>query len=142
MRRSRHNIIDPRDVPLCTRCLQPYDPLAHFCPHCGCTVGQLTPYMPFVSIPFNVDLLSSLWRRIWADDAHPMTRAFCTVLVLLCAPILLIGLPFILVNLVKTGRKEPRGFDVLVETEQKLADGLAAKEPRDTHLPGGLSGSN
>jgi hypothetical protein len=118
------DINDDDAVPLCPRCLRPHSPLLHYCPNCGCTVGQFTPNIPFMNIPYQIDFWSVLWRRIWASDTHPALRVMYIVLVLLCVPILLLGLPFLLL---KGGRAEPRGFDVLVDTETKLAVDPATK---------------
>jgi len=35
-------------VPLCHHCIAPHHPLAHFCGHCGASVGTYTNYMPFL----------------------------------------------------------------------------------------------
>ncbi len=37
-------------VPVCTRCLEPYPPEAHFCPDCGAPVDPLVNYSPYLYI--------------------------------------------------------------------------------------------
>lgn len=57
---------DWRDAtPLCTRCLEPFDPLQHYCRSCGNTVGQYTAMIPFVDIPFMYSGVDLLWTRMW-----------------------------------------------------------------------------
>src|SRR5262245_35078955 len=36
--------------PLCHECLEPHDPLLHFCPNCGATVGLYTNWMPYLPV--------------------------------------------------------------------------------------------
>ena len=108
------------DVPVCLHCMRPHSPLEHFCPHCGNTVGQLTPNIPFVSIPFEVEFLSSTWRRIWASDTGAALRVVCVLIVVMLAPLLLVGLPFVLLT---AARQPKRGFDVLVKAEDEFNKG-------------------
>ena len=114
------------DVPVCTQCLRPHSPLLHICPHCGNTVGQFTPNIPFVSIPFEVSFFAGAWRAMWADDTRPFKRVCCVLAILMFAPILLVGLPFILFQ---HARRKPRGFDVLVEAERKIGAGETPAPP-------------
>jgi len=101
-----HHSPDPDGVPLCTRCLRPYDPLAYYCPHCGNAVGTLTPYIPYVNIRFEVDFYGALWRRIWDPHTHLLRRLAYALPVLLCAPLLLLALPFVLVGAWGTRRHD------------------------------------
>jgi hypothetical protein len=114
------------DVPVCLHCLQPHSPLDHFCPHCGTTVGQLTPNIPYLSIPFEVDFLGKTWRRVWAPNSSVMMCALCLLIVIACAPILLVGLVFMALR-GKLTRKH--GLDALVDAERRLAAAAPARLP-------------
>ena len=84
-------------TPVCLRCLTPYEPLQHYCEKCGTAVGQLTPYIPFVSIPFSVSLFERLWQRIWdSDSVHISKKVFYWALIVWWAPIMLLGIPCML----------------------------------------------
>jgi hypothetical protein len=86
---------DPGEgTPVCIRCFRPVDPLAHYCPHCGEATGQLTPYIPFVSIPWETRIWGQMWRQIWSRDVSLAGRAFRLLMVLWNVPIMLIGLFF------------------------------------------------
>ncbi len=88
---------EAKETPLCLKCLQPVDPLMHYCPNCGEAVGQLTPYIPFVNIRFNYSIFSTMWKKIWeGKDTGVFAKIFYLFLIVLCAPIMLIGLPFVL----------------------------------------------
>jgi hypothetical protein len=84
-------------TPLCPGCLTPVDPLQHYCHRCGTAVGQLTPYIPFVNIPFTVCLFDRLWTRLWFPRwESPGRRAVYGLTLLFCAilwPGVLIILP-------------------------------------------------
>jgi len=89
---------EPKDsgegTPVCIRCFQPVDPLAHYCPHCGQASGQLTPYIPFVNIPWETGIWGQVWRQIWSRDVSLPGRAFRLFMVVWNVPIMLIGLLF------------------------------------------------
>ena len=82
--------------PVCPRCLAPVDPENYYCPVCGEATGRVTPYVPFVNIPFNYAIFGRLWRKVWYEKAGLPMKAFSLFLILLYAPIMLIGLPFLL----------------------------------------------
>ena len=87
------------EIPLCTRCLRPHSPHQHYCEHCGAAVGQYTTYIPYIDIPFFANFYGRLWRRVWFDRGVPLTsRAFGLLIILLAAPVMLIGLPFAIVK--------------------------------------------
>ena len=44
---------DPEGTPLCTTCGRPVEGDGYYCPHCGGAVRNVTPYVPYVNIPFN-----------------------------------------------------------------------------------------
>ena len=84
-------------VPVCLECLTPVHPLQHLCHRCGQTVGQLTPYDPFLGIRFNYGPFSVIWRRTWYSRRSRVERCFYFLVILNFAPImLLIGVPIVL----------------------------------------------
>lgn len=90
-------------VPLCLRCLQPVDPVAHYCPNCGEATGQFTPYLPFESIPWQTHIWGQAWRQAWSRNVSLPGRLLRLFMIVLGAPALLLGL------LVFFGRRhEPR----------------------------------
>ncbi len=130
---SDQNNRRPPAVPLCLHCLQPYDPLRHYCRKCGAAVGQLTPYIPFVNIGYQCEFWSQLWIKLWSpDEGHAFTRVLAIPLILLCAPIMLLGLPYAILRRL---RRAPRGFELLVNPEQKLSAPQAPNDPTDGHPP-------
>ena len=58
------------EVPLCLQCVHPVSPLDHYCPHCGQSVGQLTPYLPYEGIWFNAGMWGKLWDRLWYKNVE------------------------------------------------------------------------
>jgi hypothetical protein len=90
-------------TPVCPNCFEPVDPLDHYCKNCGEGSGQLTPYIPFVNIHYNYSIFGRMWNRVWQRDETPLPgRIFHFLLILIMAPIMLIGLPFTIL------RKHPR----------------------------------
>ncbi len=83
-----------KEAPLCLRCLKPVDPSAHYCPHCGEATGQLTPYIPYVSIPWETRIWGQMWRQVWSRDVPIAGRLFRLFVIVWFVPILLIGLIF------------------------------------------------
>ena len=81
-------------TPVCLRCFQPVDPLAHYCPHCGEATGQFTQYLPFESIPWITRVWGHVWRQIWSRDVSLPGRAFRLFMVIWNVPVMLIGLLF------------------------------------------------
>ena len=79
-------------VPLCLKCLRPVDPLGYYCPHCGYDTGQLTPYIPFVNIPWQTRIWGQMWDQLWSKDISFASRLFRLFMILWNVPILLIGL--------------------------------------------------
>ena len=94
-------------VALCTTCLDLVNPLDHYCPKCGEAVGRYTGYMPFVNIPFDFNFVGRLWHRAFRDPGIPLLKRACyfTTAVAI-APIMLIGLPFVLLDRMRPRRKE------------------------------------
>jgi hypothetical protein len=83
---------DPQETPLCLRCLRPVDPRAYYCPHCGEATGQLTPYIPFVNIPWEVRIWGQAWRQMWSRDVSIPGRLFRLLMIVWNVPIMLLGL--------------------------------------------------
>ncbi|MBN1507047.1 MAG: hypothetical protein JW955_09385 [Sedimentisphaerales bacterium] len=83
---------ESRETPLCLRCLRPVDPHAYYCPNCGEATGQLTPYIPFVNIPWQVDIWGQMWRQVWSPRVSIPGRIFRLLMIVWNVPILLVGL--------------------------------------------------
>jgi hypothetical protein len=82
------------ETPLCLRCMRPADPLTYYCPHCGEATGQLTPYIPFVNIPWQTRIWGQMWRQVWSREVSVPGSVLRLVLIAYYVPILLIGLLF------------------------------------------------
>lgn len=84
-------------TPVCLKCFTPYQPLQHYCEECGETVGQLSPYIPFVNIRHNYGIFGTMWKRAWFDaDVTKGRKVFYFLMILFLAPIMILGLPFTL----------------------------------------------
>ncbi len=79
---------------MCLRCLRPVDPRAHYCPHCGEATGQLTPLLPFEGIPWQTQIWGRMYRQIWSGHVSIPGRLFRLLMIVWCAPVLLLGLLF------------------------------------------------
>lgn len=66
--------LDDAAVPLCIGCLEPVAPLTHYCGKCGECVGQLSPYIPFVNIPYYARFFGKLWKRVWRTPGISIPR--------------------------------------------------------------------
>lgn len=96
-----------QEVPVCLKCLTPYSPLQHYCQKCGETVGQLSPYIPYVNIPFNFSIFGTMWRRTWLERGVPTRwKVFYILMIIVCAPVMIAGLPFVLIAKLRR-RKTP-----------------------------------
>ena len=107
-------------TPVCIRCFQPVDPLAHYCSHCGEATGRFTHYLPFESIPWWTHVWGQVWRQIWSGDVSLPGRAFRLFMVAWNVPVMLIGLLF-------KSRQEP-------EQEQRQND--AGTDQKESIPPG------
>ena len=87
--------LDDDALPVCLNCLEPVDPLDKTCPHCAYAVGQLTPYLPWESIRWEVDVWEKMWEQIWRPGRSLLGRVFRFLIILWYVPVLLIGLPFV-----------------------------------------------
>ena len=85
---------EPLDQPVCLRCLQPISPLTHYCGNCGEAVGQLTPCIPFVYIPYYASFFGTMWKRIWKEEEKRWhIILFYWFLIILIVPWMLLALP-------------------------------------------------
>jgi len=95
-----------KEAPLCLKCLRPVDPLYYYCSHCGEATGQLTPYIPFVNIPWQTRIWGQMWQQLWSSDISFAGRLFRLLMIILFAPILLVGLiPKLWQGLKRTNRR-------------------------------------
>ncbi len=90
--KSRENSEHKKETPLCLNCLQPVNPLHHYCPHCGRAVGQLTPIMPYESIRWQVDIWGKMWRQLWSREISFTGKLFRLFMIIWNVPIMLVGL--------------------------------------------------
>lgn len=90
------------DVPLCTSCLNPVDPLQHYCVTCGQAVGPYTACIPFVNIRLQYDFLGRVWHEAWwGRSVPPLRRGGYLLFLVLVSPEMLVGLPFVLWRRIK-----------------------------------------
>ena len=80
------------EIPLCLNCLQPVDPLAHFCPNCGRAVGQYTPLLPYESLWWRADVWGKIWNQLWSKEVSFVGRIFRFLMIIWNVPIMFIGL--------------------------------------------------
>ncbi len=62
--------VPDEEIPICLHCFTPYHETEHYCKVCGEAVGQFTPYVPFVNIPFNYSIFGKIWRKLWYEDGR------------------------------------------------------------------------
>jgi hypothetical protein len=95
-------------TPVCIRCFRPVHPLHHYCPHCGEAVGQFTQYIPFLNLRWQVSVWSRMWRQLWSRNVSFLGRLFRLFVIIWQFPIiLLVGLPFKIIEKVKKKRHRP-----------------------------------
>ena len=95
-------------VPLCPNCLEPCDPLINYCPNCASNeaINPLASYMPFVDLRFRVGMIGKLWRKTWAPDTQTIDRCInMMLLILFCPFIIVLGLPVVIYEKFKAGKK-------------------------------------
>jgi hypothetical protein len=81
-----------KEIPLCLKCARPVDPLSHYCPHCGETTGQLTPYIPFVNLRMQINFWVQMWHQVWSGKVSFAGRCFRLFMVIWNVPIMLLAL--------------------------------------------------
>lgn len=100
LERVDNEFIPAGALPLCSKCLKPFNPLQNYCDSCDSNevINPLASYMPFVRIRFNIGMFCKLWRRICYDkNISTVLRLFYLIMVTLGAPILtIVGLPLLL----------------------------------------------
>jgi hypothetical protein len=85
---------DGAATPVCIRCFQPVDPLAHYCPNCGAVTGTFTHYLPFINIRWQASVWGQAWRQMWSRDVSLPGRLFRLFMIVWNVPVMLIGLLF------------------------------------------------
>jgi hypothetical protein len=80
--------------PVCIGCMVPVDPLDYYCPNCGEASGQLTQYIPFLNIRWMARVYGKMWRQLRSRDISILGRFFRVIIIVWCAPIILVGLFF------------------------------------------------
>ena len=85
---------DGDGIPVCMKCFQPVDPLAHYCSNCGGATGNFTHYLPFINIRWQASVWGQAWRQLWSDEVSISGRLFRFVMIVWNVPIMLIGLLF------------------------------------------------
>ena len=106
--------------PVCPHCFRRFLPHEYYCPRCGEAVGQLTGYIPFVSIRFYTNFYGKMWRKVWYDEnIRMLTRAICLVLIIIRVPVMVLGLPVVLRDIIRDGRR--RREDAAGQREAKSA---------------------
>ncbi|HUU43168.1 MAG TPA: hypothetical protein VMX57_05280 [Planctomycetota bacterium] len=98
---------DPEEIPCCTGCGRPYVKGQYYCQHCGTAVGNLTPYVPYVNIPFNYGPFTDLWKTLRGEaGAGIPRRILAAFVIILMSPIMIIGLPIVFIEWLRN-RKKP-----------------------------------
>lgn len=97
-----------KEIPLCLRCARPVDPLSHYCPHCGETTGQMTPYIPFVNLRMQINFWVQSWEQVWSGRISFAGRCLRLFMIVLYMPILLVALIPMLWEKLKSKKKEDR----------------------------------
>ena len=92
-------------TPLCTGCGRPVEGDGYYCPHCGAAVRNVTPYVPYVNIPFNYAPLGSLSEDAGTGGHGVVHWLMFAVFSIILLPIYAIGLPFILAEWIRNRKK-------------------------------------
>ncbi len=71
-------VFDDDATPVCSHCFETVSPLDHYCQHCGEAVGQWTPYIPWVLIPYWARFFERLCLRLrfLRDGSMPRRLAY------------------------------------------------------------------
>ena len=84
--RTEESIHQPEAIPLCSRCLEPHQPEAQYCPNCGVPVDPLVPYSPYFYMFAFGEMLSG--GRPHGVQANWITLLGFLLLPLACLPFL------------------------------------------------------
>ena len=88
---------------VCTGCGRPVRRGQYYCEHCGTAVSNLTPYIPYVNIPFNYGPFNNIWKGAKESGVTGWRRVLLYVLMgVLFAPLFVIAVPFIIAEWVRT----------------------------------------
>ena len=82
---------EEQETPVCIKCFRPVSPVVHVCPHCGEAIGQFTPCLPFEGIRWEAQIWGRAWRQAWSSKTSLAGRWFRLLMIVLNAPILLLG---------------------------------------------------
>lgn len=96
------------DVPCCTICGRPYVRGQYYCEHCGTVVGNLTPYIPYVNIPFNYGPFRDMWRGLIGAEKMSLGKRIVSAVVIgtnSFGIFVLAGLPFAILDWVRRKRR-------------------------------------
>jgi hypothetical protein len=88
------SVDESADVPVCLGCMEPVDPGAYYCDKCGEASNQLTQYLPFVNIRWQVDVWGRMWRQVRSGEGSIWSRLFRLLVIIWNVPIMLLGLIF------------------------------------------------
>ena len=99
---QNESIEQGKETPLCLRCARPVDPLSHYCPHCGETTGQMTPYIPFVNLRMQINFWVQSWHQVWSGRISFAGCCLRLFMIVLCMPIILLALLIMLWDKLKT----------------------------------------
>src|SRR5688572_27583819 len=90
-------VTDSSATPVCPGCLAPIELARDYCKTCGRDTGQFTTYLPYVNIPWMATGFAAAWQRVWQHNGPRWyARVGCFLFILLFAPVMLVGLPFVL----------------------------------------------
>ena len=93
-------------TPVCIKCFQPVDPIAHYCSNCGGATGNFTHYLPFVNIRWQASVWGQAWRQVWSRDVSIPGRLFRFIMIVWNVPIMLIGLLFKSTREIENGQRQ------------------------------------
>ena len=94
--KQNESLKEPKEIPLCLKCARPVAPLSHYCPNCGETTGQLTPYIPFVNLRMQVNFWVQSWHQVWSGRISWPGRVFRLLMIILLFPLMILAMPFML----------------------------------------------
>lgn len=69
------------EVPLCLRCLRPLPENIYYCPYCGHVANTLTPYLPFVNIPFYTRFYSDCLKALKSPTSSKGNKTILFVVI-------------------------------------------------------------
>ena len=95
-------------VPLCPNCLEPCDPLANYCPHCGSNeaINPLASYMPFVDLRLRIGMIGKLMRKTWDSATPGGRRILYGAVFFVTTPIFfLFSLPFMVIGKLRSRKR-------------------------------------